>query len=98
MTQLQKHVIQCGLALVILMGVYPPWIYVDDHNVTHSMGYSPFWKAPSQHTSSETVPILTATNLDFSILFLQLILLCATTGIACYMLRRVIDKGIYARK
>jgi hypothetical protein len=89
----QTYVIQCGFALVILMGIYPPWIYVDENRVGHSMGYSFIWKAPIEKLSGQM-----ANNLDYNILLFQLALIFGTAGASCYMLRHIPNKSIYARK
>ncbi len=98
MPKTQQYVLQAGGALIFLMFFYPPWLYVDEHKVGHSMGYSPIWKAPTEKTTSLTVPIQTANNIDFNILFLQGALLCVMAVGACFVLQREPDKSVYARK
>ncbi|MBA3993678.1 MAG: hypothetical protein C0469_09135 [Cyanobacteria bacterium DS2.3.42] len=47
MNKQQQLILLVGLVLVIAMGLYPPWVHVDEDKVTHAMGYAPIWSPPT---------------------------------------------------
>ncbi len=40
MNKQQQLILLVGLVLVIAMGLYPPWVHIDEDKVTHAMGYA----------------------------------------------------------
>jgi hypothetical protein len=55
MHKTQQLVVAIGFAIIVLMGIFPPWSFVDDNKVSHPMGYAPIWKPPinRSHDSAE---------------------------------------------
>lgn len=47
MNKKQQIVIVVGILAVIAMGLYPPWVHVDEDKVAHAMGYAPIWSPPT---------------------------------------------------
>jgi hypothetical protein len=98
MRNTQQTIVLVGILLIVLMGLYPPWIYVDDSKVAHPMGYAPIWKPPvkSQHDSVDLfgiklqlkVETQTANTIDLSRLLIQIAILSAVTCGAVVLLKR----------
>lgn len=49
MDKTQKLIALTGLTVIVLMGLYPPWVYLDEEKVAHPMGYAFIWKPPVEH-------------------------------------------------
>lgn len=49
MDKTQKLIALTGITVIVLMGLYPPWVYVDEEKVAHPMGYAFIWKPPVEH-------------------------------------------------
>ncbi len=47
MNKQQQIIILVGIVFVIAMGVYPPWVHIDEDKVSHAMGYAPIWSPPT---------------------------------------------------
>ena len=47
MNKPQQVIILVGIVLVFAMGLFPPWNFVDEDKVAHSMGYAPIWSPPT---------------------------------------------------
>ncbi len=98
MQKAQQLTVIAGILLIVLMGVYPPWVYVDEQKVTHPMGYAPIWKPPvsSQQNSAEILGLKFQLNLqtqkantiDLVRLLMQIAIMAAVTGGALFMLKR----------
>ncbi|MDZ4838033.1 MAG: hypothetical protein SGJ27_29975 [Candidatus Melainabacteria bacterium] len=94
----QTVIVLSGLAIIVLMGLFPPWTYVDDHKVDHPMGYAPLWKPPSENrTNSADIFGLklelgahsrAANSIDLLRLSIQIAIVCAVTSGACFLLKR----------
>jgi hypothetical protein len=91
-------VVLAGFVIIVLMGLFPPWSYVDDSKVAHSMGYAPVWKPPINR-SSESASFLgfklqvnlqseTANTIDFAKLMMQIGIVALVCGGAVTLLKR----------
>lgn len=98
LSKAQTSVIQAGGALIVLMFLFPPWTYIDDNKVVHSLGYAPFYQPPTERAVNIVTPVHPANGLDFNTLLLQGGLLIATSIVGCVLLKPTEDKSIYARK
>lgn len=98
MHKTQQLVVLAGLIIVFLMGMFPPWHYVDEGKVDHPMGYAPIWRPPVER-QTETAEILgfklkldvqseKANAIDFSRLIMQFMIMFAVTGGAVVLLRK----------
>lgn len=47
MYKTQQLIILTGITLIFLMGLYPPWVYIDSNKVEHPMGYALIWQPPA---------------------------------------------------
>ncbi len=47
MNKTQQIIILVGILAVIAMGLFPPWVHVDEDKVAHAMGYAPIWSPPT---------------------------------------------------
>ncbi len=47
MNKTQQIIIVVGILAVIAMGLFPPWVHVDEDKVAHAMGYAPIWSPPT---------------------------------------------------
>ncbi len=98
MHKTQKFIVLVGIILIILMGVYPPWLYIDEGKIEHPMGYAPIWRPPIErhHNTAELFGVKlqldfqdkTANTIDLFRLFMQIAVLSAVTGGAVVLLRR----------
>src|SRR5271163_3389750 len=46
MHKTQQLIVLIGILVILLMSLYPPWLYVDDDRNQHHMGYGPVWQPP----------------------------------------------------
>jgi hypothetical protein len=46
MNRTQQFVVLVGAIFTMTMIVFPPWLYVDDNQASHPMGYAPIWQPP----------------------------------------------------
>ena len=85
----QRTVIIIGVAVVLIMGLIPPWMaFVDSEGgyLEFSLGYSPIF-SPPVHLPSTTIPSISATfrgrpasvSLDVTRLAVQWITVCLVT-------------------
>ncbi len=92
MQKTQKIVVLTGIILIFLMGIFPPWLYVDESKVGHPMGYAPIWKPPvdRQRDTAELlgfklqmdIQTQKANTIDLARLLIQIaILSVVTTGV-----------------
>ena len=98
MNKTQQIIILVGLLGVIAMGVYPPWVYVDEDKVAHAMGYAPIWSPPTvrQRDSANifglklelNVRSQTANSLDIVRLLTQFAVLSVVLGGAFVLTRK----------
>ncbi|MBY0547556.1 MAG: hypothetical protein K2W95_09705 [Candidatus Obscuribacterales bacterium] len=98
MHKIQKIVVLLGLGALILMCVYPPWVFVDADRVQHPMGYAPLWKPPVTRSQSSAellgfklqlnVQTQAANNIDLYRLLAQIAILAAVTGGSVFLLKR----------
>lgn len=98
MHKTQQLIVITGILLIVLMGVYPPWVYVDEQKIAHPMGYAPIWKPPvaSQQNSAEILGMKFQLNLqtqkantiDLMRLLMQIAILAAVTGGAVFAFKR----------
>lgn len=98
MHKIQQIVVLLGLGVLILMCVYPPWVFVDADKVQHPMGYAPLWKPPVTHSQNSAellgfklqlnVQTQAANNIDLLRLSMQIAILAAVTGGAVFLLKR----------
>lgn len=94
----QQIIVLIGFGIILLMGLFPPWSFVDDGKVAHSMGYAPIWKPPinRSHNSAEIFGLKlqlnlqsqTANTIDFSKLIMQIAIVAAVTGGAVMLFKR----------
>lgn len=56
MPKTQQLIVLIGFGIIVLMGIFPPWSFVDQSRAVHSMGYAPIWKPPV-HRSQESAEI-----------------------------------------
>jgi hypothetical protein len=98
MHKTQQIIVLIGVLLISLMILYPPWVYVDDHQTQHPMGYAPIWKPPIER-HQDTAELFgfklqlnlqthTANTIDLFRLLVQIAAVCAVTGGATVLLRR----------
>lgn len=98
MHKTQQLVVLAGIILVFLMGIFPPWSYVDEGKAGRPMGYAPIWKPPVER-QTDTAEFLgiklkldvqseKANTIDFSRLIMQITIMFAVTGGAVLLLRR----------
>lgn len=90
MHKTQQLIVLTGFGIIVLMGIFPPWSFVDESKVTHFMGYSPIWKPPvnRSHESAEIFGVKLQLNLqseaansiDFSKLLMQIAIVAVVTG------------------
>lgn len=98
MNKRQKQIVLVSTLLVCLMGAFPPWVFVDNENVAHNMGYAPIWLPPSarQQDSAEffgikvqlDVRTQTANTIDFLRLSLQIAIAISLAGGAFVLTRK----------
>ncbi len=98
MIKTRKLIVFVGITIIVIMGIFPPWVYVDESKVEHPMGYGPIWKPPVErhHESAELFGIKLQVNLqsqsansiDMLKLLMQIAIVCAVTGGALYLLKR----------
>lgn len=98
MHKTQQLIVLIGMALIFLMVIYPPWLYVDDRKVEHPMGYALIWKPPVERQQDTAnlfgfklqldVQTETANTIDLLRLLMQIAVVCAVTGGAVVLLRR----------
>jgi hypothetical protein len=102
MDKTQQFFIVVGFGIILLMGIFPPWSFVDDDKVTHSMGYSPIWKPPVSR-SHDTAQFLgfklqldlqsqSANAIDLSKLVMQIAVVAAVTGGAVLLSKQASKK------
>jgi hypothetical protein len=98
MHKTQQLVVLAGLLIVVVMGIFPPWNYVDEGKVGRPMGYAPIWKPPIER-QTETADIFgfklkldvqseKANSIDFARLMAQIAIMSAVTGGAVLLLRK----------
>jgi hypothetical protein len=91
-------VVLVSFVIIVMMGIFPPWSYVDESKVAHSMGYAPIWKAPINH-SSESASFMgfklqvnlqsqTANTIDFAKLMMQIAIVALVSGGTVALLKR----------
>jgi hypothetical protein len=93
----RQAIIVLGIAIIALMSIFPPWEYIDDKKVGHSMGYAPVWKPPvvQQHDSASIFGIKleldigakTSASIDFKTLLIQIGILSLVIGGAAALLK-----------
>ncbi len=98
MQKTQQLIVLAGIVIVFLMGIFPPWNYVDDNKMGHPMGYAPIWRPPVQRQTDSAeflgiklkldVQTQTANTIDFSRLMMQIAIMFAVAGGAVFLLRR----------
>lgn len=80
MNDWQRLVLALGLAVVVLMGLYPPWIEVWDQRrsgdssgifMATPIGYAPVWRPPPKQESNEQLRPKKYVAIDFHRLALQ---------------------------
>jgi hypothetical protein len=78
----QKFILLCGVLILVLCGLFPPWQYTADHNgnggfhARKSAGYSLIVCPPAPEHSGVAFGV----QLDFGRLFLEWAALAAVTG------------------
>lgn len=92
MHKTQQFIIVIGFGIILLMGIFPPWSFVDDSKVSQSMGYAPIWKPPvyRSHSTAELFGLKlqlnlqsqTANAIDFSKLIMQIAIVPCILGSA----------------
>jgi hypothetical protein len=97
MHKTQQLIVIIGFGIIVLMGIFPPWSFIDGSKVTHSMGYAPIWKPPvnRSHDSAEIFGLKLQLNLqsqaansiDFSKLIMQIAIAAVVTGGAVALCR-----------
>ncbi|MCC7531418.1 MAG: hypothetical protein IT342_23145 [Candidatus Melainabacteria bacterium] len=98
MNKNQQLIILIGLLVTLAMGIYPPWVHVDEDKVTHAMGYAPIWKPPTirKRDSAEIlgfkleldVRSQTANTLDIARLLTQFVVLSVIVGGALVLTKK----------
>lgn len=91
-------IVLIGILLVVGMGLYPPWSYVDDNKTVQPMGYAPLWKPPVDRNQDSAeifgiklyldVQTQKANQIDLGRLALQIIIVAAVTGGALTLFKR----------
>lgn len=77
----QKHrkILLSGILVIVLMGLYPPWLYTRSHAFSYSeipAGYSFILSAPKPEYSSSEYGV----KIDIPRLFIQWVLVVAAMG------------------
>jgi hypothetical protein len=103
MHKIQQLIVVIGFGIIVLMGIFPPWSFVDENKVPHSMGYAPIWKPPviRSHDSAEIFGLKLQLNLqsqaansiDFSKLVMQIAIVAMVTGGAVFLFNRASTSG-----
>lgn len=103
----QQFVMMSGVAIILLMGLFPPWIYVDENKVSHAMGYAPIWNPPTvnQDHSLEVLGFKLQVNvlsqaanaIDLLRLAIQISMLAAVIGCATMLLKQPSSKATRIR-
>lgn len=98
MYKTQQLIILTGITLIFLMGLYPPWVYIDSNKVEHPMGYSLIWKPPinEQQVKAQLFGITlqldtktqTANTIDIVRLLLQVAVLSVVIGGAVVLCKK----------
>ena len=98
MQNIQQIIVIAGILLIVVMGIFPPWVYVDDQKIAHPMGYAPLWKPPvdRQQSSAEVLGMKfqlnlqtqTANTIDLMRLIMQIAIVATVTGGALFMFKR----------
>jgi hypothetical protein len=98
MHKTQQLIVVIGFGIIILMGIFPPWSFIDENKVPHSMGYAPIWKPPVNR-SQESAEIFgiklqlnlqsqAANSIDFAKLVMQIAIVALVTGGAVLLFKR----------
>jgi len=82
--QMQKKLIVIGIALFILMSLFPPWTYTYKYESIYSeepTGYGFIFSPPNKKLPYAVHGI----KIDMSRLFIQWVIVLAATGIGIYL-------------
>ncbi len=98
MHKTQQLIVLLGFVLIFIMGIFPPWVFVDENKVGQPMGYAPIWKPPVERhqESAEFLGIKlkldlhtqTANTIDFARLLVQIAIVFAVTSGAVVLAKK----------